>query len=193
MRTQRAARHLLGVTNDFLDMAQGDAGRLKVTRHPGSARHVMSEAASLVAPQAAARNLTVDLSETSDRVMYLGDEARVRQVLLNLMGNAVSFTPAGGSVKVVASELTDGLPGRPPASGKWCAIRVTDSGPGIPADKLAHVFEPFVQLSSDGQAARKGSGLGLTVSRQLALLMGGDLTADSNHEGAAFTLWLESA
>ena len=192
MRTQRAAKHLLGVTNDFLDMAQGDAGRLQVARFPGSARHVMSEAAALVAPQAAARNLTVDLSETTDHVMYMGDDARVRQVLLNLMGNAVSFTPAGGTVKVVASQVSEGL-SRVPASGTWCAIRVIDSGPGIPPDKLAHVFEPFVQLSSNGQATRKGTGLGLTVSRQLAQLMGGDLTADSSENGAAFTLWLESA
>ncbi|MDQ2666983.1 MAG: ATP-binding protein, partial [Gemmatimonadota bacterium] len=67
---------------------------------------------------------------------------------------------------------------------------VTDSGPGIPADKLEHVFEPFVQLSSAGQASRKGSGLGLTVSHQLALLMGGDLTVSSAGSGAVFTLWL---
>ena len=71
-----------------------------------------------------------------------------------------------------------------------CVIRVQDTGPGIPPDKLGHVFEPFVQLSSEGQQSRKGSGLGLTVSRQLALLMGGDLTAESNGHGASFTLWL---
>ena len=189
-RTQRAARHLLGVTNDFLDMAQGDAGRLSVARHEGAARHVMSEASALVAPQAAARDVTVRLAETSEHIMYTGDAHRIRQVLVNLIGNAVSFTPHGGSVNVVAEIVSEPSEGSALESGRWCTIRIEDSGPGIPQDKLGHVFEPFVQLSSDGQAARKGSGLGLTVSRQLAVLMGGDLTAASTGEGAVFTLWL---
>ena len=188
-RVQRACKHLLGVTNDFLDMAKDDAGRLQVARHEGAARHVMSEASGLVAPQAAARDVTVRLTETTDHVMYLGDVDRVRQVLVNLLGNAVSFTPRGGSVDVVAARATD-PPGSPLTGGPWCVIRVEDRGPGIPKDKLGHVFEPFVQLSSNGQSTRKGSGLGLTVSRQLALLMGGDLTAASTDTGAVFTLWL---
>lgn len=191
-RLQRASKHLLGITNDFLDMAQGDAGRLTVARLPGAARHVMSEAAALVAPQAAARDVTVNLSESTDHVMYLGDSARVRQVLTNMLGNAVSFSPKGQKVDVVASRVEEPPAGTELHGGPWCAIRVTDSGPGIPPDKLTHVFEPFVQLSSDGQSSRKGSGLGLTVSRQLAVLMGGDLTAESDGEGtgATFTLWL---
>ncbi len=189
-RIERACKHLAGITNDFLDMAQGDAGRLKVARHPGAARHVISEASALVAPQAAARDITVRLSETSERVMYVGDVDRVRQVLVNLLGNAVSFTPIGGTVDVVATRVAEVPPGSPLPAGPWCAIRVADTGPGIPSDKLGHVFEPFVQLSSAGQATRKGSGLGLTVSRQLALLMGGDLTAASTGSGAVFTLWL---
>jgi signal transduction histidine kinase len=120
----------------------------------------------------------------------LGDVDRVRQILVNLLGNAVSFTPAGGSVNVVAAAETGVPSGTSLAEGAWCAIRVEDTGPGIPRDKLGHVFEPFVQLLSEGQATRKGSGLGLTVSRQLALLMGGDLTAESTGAGAVFTLWL---
>jgi signal transduction histidine kinase len=189
-RVERACKHLAGITNDFLDMAQGDAGRLKVARHPGAARHVISEASALVAPQAAARDITVRLSETTNHVMYLGDVDRVRQILVNLLGNAVSFTPPGGTVDVVATAETGSPSGTSLADGAWCAIRVEDTGPGIPRDKLGHVFEPFVQLLSEGQATRKGSGLGLTVSRQLALLMGGDLTAESTGAGAVFTLWL---
>jgi len=189
-RARRATRQLLGLTNDFLDMAQGDAGRLRIERHAGAARHVMAEAASLVAPQAALRDVELRLAETSDRVMYLGDSDRVRQVLVNLLGNAVSFTPAGGVVEITAASSHEPPPGDRSGDGPWCAIRVADTGPGIPSEKLAHVFEPFVQLSSNGQASRKGSGLGLTVSRQLAVLMGGDLTASSTPAGATFTLWL---
>jgi signal transduction histidine kinase len=190
VRIQRACKHVVGVTNDFLDMAQGDAGRLRVASHSGAARHVMSEAAALVTPQASARQITVRLAETTEHVMYLGDVDRVRQVLVNLLGNAVSFTPPGGTVDVVAARATTPPAGSKLTEGAWCVIRVEDTGPGIPADKLGHVFEPFVQLSSDGQVARKGSGLGLTVSRQLAVLMGGDLTAESTGQGAVFALWL---
>lgn len=189
-RVQRACKHLVGVTNDFLDMAKGDAGHLTVGRREESARQVMSEAAALLAPQAGARNITVNLSETSEHIRYIGDVDRVRQVLVNIIGNAVSFTPTGGTVAVTASRSVKDAGGEAPADVSWCAIRVSDSGPGIPPDKLDHVFEPFVQLSSDGQASRKGSGLGLTVSRQLALLMDGDLTVSSTGEGAVFTLWL---
>lgn len=189
-RVQRACKHLVGVTNDFLDMAKGDAGHLSVARREEPARQVMSEAAALLAPQAGVRNVTVNLSETSENIRYVGDVDRVRQVLVNVIGNAVSFSPTGGTVEVTASRVTRDANAEAPADGSWCAIRVTDSGPGIPKDKLEHVFEPFVQLSSDGQASRKGSGLGLTVSHQLAQLMDGDLTASSTGAGASFTLWL---
>lgn len=189
-RTREASAHLMTITNDFLDMAQGDAGRLTVAKHPGTGRQVMSEAFTLVVPQAAARGVDVALAETSEKVMYLGDIDRIRQILVNLLGNAVSFSPRGGLVEVVASSVDYPPPGAAESTGPWMTIRVTDSGPGIPADKLAHVFEPFVQLSTEGQSRRKGSGLGLTVSRQLAVLMGGDLTASSTATGAVFTLWL---
>jgi signal transduction histidine kinase len=193
LRMQRACKHLMGVTNDFLLMAKGQAGHLEIARHAGTARHVISEAAALVAPQAAARAVEITLSETTDRVMYLGDSDRVRQVLVNLLGNAVSFTPSGGSIRVTAARVDDPPAGGELLGGPWCAVRVDDSGPGIPPDKLPRVFEPFVQVASGGQAGRRGTGLGLTVSRQLALLMGGDLTAEGSAGiggGAAFTLWL---
>ncbi|CAN5322368.1 ATP-binding protein [soil metagenome] len=189
-RVQRACKHLVGVTNDFLDMAKGDAGHLSVARREESARQVMSEAAALVAPQAGARNVTVNLIETAEHLRYVGDVDRVRQVLVNLIGNAVSFSPTDGVIEVTASRGAKDATHPTLSDGSWCTIRVTDTGPGIPADKLEHVFEPFVQLSTDGQASRKGSGLGLTVSRQLALLMGGELTVSSSGSGATFTLWL---
>lgn len=189
-RVQKASQHLLGVTNDFLDMAQGDAGSLKVNCRDNPARHVISEAAALVMPQATARDVNVNLSEAVDRVTYYGDVNRVRQVLVNLLGNAVSFSPVGGTVEIIAEHVAEPPEGSTMQGGPWSVIRVEDSGPGIPLEKVGHVFEPFVQLSSDGQATRKGSGLGLTVSRQLALLMGGDLTAASSGAGATFSLWL---
>jgi signal transduction histidine kinase len=193
MRIGRACRHLAGVTNDFLDMAKGEAGHLHVAQFPGAARQVISEAASLVAPQAAARTVEITLLEAAERIMYLGDVDRIRQVLVNVLGNAVSFTPAGGLIRVTAAYTEAVPPGSALSTGPWCTIRVEDSGPGIPPEKLPQVFQPFVQLSSGAQGGRKGTGLGLTVSRQLALLMGGDLTVEccaGIDGGAAFTLWL---
>jgi signal transduction histidine kinase len=193
MRVERACKHLVGVTNDFLLMAKGQAGHLQIERHVGAARHVISEAAALVAPQAAARSVEITLTEATERVMYLGDSDRVRQVLVNVLGNAVSFTPCGGSIRVTATRADDPPAGTELEGGPWCAIRVEDSGPGIPPDKLSRVFEPFVQVAAVSQGGRRGTGLGLTVSRQLALLMGGDLTAEGSAGiggGAAFTLWL---
>jgi signal transduction histidine kinase len=196
VRVERACKHLVGVTNDFLDMAKGQAGHLQIERHAGAARHAISEAAALVAPQAAARMVEITLTEATERVMYLGDSDRVRQVLVNVLGNAVSFTPSGGSIRVTATRADDPPPDSELEGGPWCAIRVEDSGPGIPPDKVSRVFEPFLQVASVSQGGRRGTGLGLTVSRQLALLMGGDLTAEASGGiggGAAFTLWLADA
>lgn len=193
MRIQRACKHLAGVTNDFLEMAKGEAGHLKVARHAGAARQVIAEAAALVAPQAAVQQAQLTLVESTERIMYMGDVDRVRQVLVNVLGNAVSFTPPGGAIHVLASRAEHAPAGSELSGGPWCTIRVEDSGPGIPPDRLARVFEPFVQVASGAQSGRKGTGLGLTVSRQLALLMGGDLIAEGSSGidgGAAFTLWL---
>lgn len=192
-RIGNAARHLTTMTNDFLEMAQNDAGRLHVARTTCDASDAMNEAASFLAPQAAARNVTVRVPETAHHLMFMGDVNRVRQVLINVLGNAVSFTPVGGRVTLAAERIAAAPSGTALASGDWIAIRVQDTGPGIPDDKLSHVFEAFVQVSTDEQATRKSTGLGLTVSRQLALLMGGDLTAASDTSGALFTLWLPAA
>ena len=193
-RVQHASKHLLGITNDFLDMAQGDAGQLKVQRQRCIARTVVGEATSLVTPQAVARDIQLHLIEADKEAAFVGDPSRVRQILVNILGNAVSFTPATGTVEIIVSREEHapalGEEWAEAATGPWCVIRIEDSGPGIPPEKLASVFEPFVQLTDQGQQARKGTGLGLTVSRQLALLMGGELTAQSNETGAVFSLWL---
>jgi signal transduction histidine kinase len=191
-RVQRASQHLRGVTNDFLVMAQGDAGRLQVSCRESEARTVMREAAALIMPQALSRDVTVRLMESADEMTYFGDENRVRQVLVNLLGNAVSFSPAGSTVSVIAEHAQEAH-GTGLSGGPWSVFRVLDAGPGIPEEKLAHVFEPFVQLPSDVQSKRKGTGLGLTVSRQLAQMMGGDLTAANAEPGAVFALWLPTS
>jgi signal transduction histidine kinase len=109
------------------------------------------------------------------------------QVLLNLVANAVKFTPTGGRVTLLA----EALPG--PAGGR-VALRVVDTGVGVAPEKLAAVFEPFVQVDSGYARQQEGTGLGLAISRELARGMGGDLTAESEvGAGSTFTLALPAA
>jgi hypothetical protein len=125
-------------------------------------------------------------------------------VLVNLLNNAVKFTPRGGSVTVSCGTTTNppegiSLPSEEVAdwdngSGEWAFVRVSDTGSGIPEDQQTIVFEPFVQGRSGLTRVSGGTGLGLTISRRLARLMGGDVTLESSPgEGATFTLWLPAA
>jgi hypothetical protein len=126
--------------------------------------------------------------------MYDGDEDRVRQVLVNLLNNAVKFTEPGGQVT-----LECGTTSRPDAEarlfgGPWVYLRVQDTGIGIPRDQLATIFDPFVQVEGGHTRSNDGSGLGLTISRRLARLMKGDLTVRSVvGKGSVFTVWLPEA
>jgi signal transduction histidine kinase len=111
------------------------------------------------------------------------DLDKLQQVLANLLSNAVKFTPAGGSVTVAWE-----------ASDQTVSIRVTDTGPGIPSNKLEAIFEPFVQLGGNLTRVAEGTGLGLAISRELARAMGGDVTVASTFgAGATFTLTLPRA
>jgi hypothetical protein len=128
-------------------------------------------------------------------LLYEGDEDRVRQILVNLLNNAVKFTPSGGSVSVecdVCRAPDEGahLSGQ----GPWVRLRVIDTGMGIPEDRLAAIFDPFVQVDQGHTRTNDGTGLGLTISRRLARLMGGDLTCRSEtNKGSTFSLWLPEA
>jgi two-component system sensor histidine kinase BaeS len=110
------------------------------------------------------------------------DAAKLKQILINLAANAVRYTPSGGSVS-----LSTRRTGR---AGEWVTVSVTDSGRGIAADKLHHIFEPFVQLGIPTLDGLGGSGLGLPISREFAAAMGGELEASSDGHGSTFTLRL---
>jgi hypothetical protein len=116
----------------------------------------------------------------------------VRQILVNLLSNAVKFTEPGGRVAVEAGTTTRPDPeARLHPGERWTFLRVVDSGTGIAPEKLEAIFAPFVQVDTGHTRAKDGSGLGLTISRRLARLMGGDLTARSRlGQGSSFTLWL---
>jgi hypothetical protein len=116
----------------------------------------------------------------------------VRQILVNLLSNAVKFTNPGGAVTLLCGSADHSDPGaRLVGDGPWTFLRVTDTGIGIPPEQLTRIFEPFVQGDSGYTRAEGGTGLGLAISRQLARLMGGDITVQSAvGQGSTFTLWL---
>jgi nitrogen-specific signal transduction histidine kinase len=195
-RIQQSQRHLLGLVNEVLDLAKVDAGALVVERAAVRAGDTIDAALALVRPQAAAKALA--LSEASGSAVdrhYLGDEPRVRQVLVNLLANAVKFTAAGGRVSVECA-LTDAPPAGAALSRgvPYVALRVADTGRGIPPAQQERIFEPFTQADEGANPSTRpagGTGLGLAISRRLARLMGGDLTVESRDgAGSSFTLWL---
>lgn len=190
-RVRLSGQHLLGLIEDVLDLAKAEAGRIEVAHERASAAQAVRAALSLIGPQAAQQGLTVR-SRCADEVgsHYLGDEDRVRQILVNLLSNAVKFTPPGGSIRIDCGASPEADVGE---GGPFVFIRVQDTGIGIAPEQLDSVFEPFVQAETGHTRTRGGTGLGLTISRRLARLMGGDLTASSEAgAGSTFTLWLPS-
>jgi signal transduction histidine kinase len=192
-RIRISAVHLLGLVNDILDLAKVEAGRLQVSSGPCSAEGTVAAAIALIQPQAAARGLELTvLPAPAPPPVFRGDDERVRQILVNLLSNAVKFTAPGGKISVeIARSKTPDPDTRLPHSRSYVSFLVNDSGAGIPEEKLLSIFDPFVQVESGHSRSREGSGLGLTISRRLARLMGGDLTVRSTvGEGSSFTLWL---
>ncbi|WP_323770817.1 ATP-binding protein [Antarctobacter sp.] len=169
---------LLGTINDVLDLSRIEAGQLGVDERPFVLRELVEAACGLYSARAREKNLylTLDIQENLPPVL-VGDEIRIRQVLHNLVANAVKFTREGG-VKVRV---------RPDLERHRLVIAVQDSGPGIDRDAQARIFEPFMQADSSITRQHGGSGLGLTISRQLCQAMGGDLMVVSRPgHGATF-------
>lgn len=194
-RVRASSEHLLGLVNEVLDLARVEANQLRVRQRPGPMSDAVLTALTLVGPQAAARGVGIAREAPCDEaVQFLADEDRVRQILVNLLSNAVKFTPPGGRVSVSygQAEAPAEMPLAPGAPAVW--VRVEDTGVGIAPDRLEAVFQPFIQLDGGLTRAAEGTGLGLTISRRLARLMGGDLVAESEPGvGSRFTLWLPAA
>ena len=193
-RLQASARHLLRLVDDVLDLAKVDAERLDVRRDTLSTGTVIGAAVNLVQPQATAKGVRlVDRGAGGPGAPFVGDEHRVRQILINLLANAVKFTPPGGQVTISCEVSREGATlatGNAPRA----AIRVTDTGPGVAEHHFEKIFEPFVQGDAALTREQGGTGLGLAISRRLARLMGGDITVTSRRgEGSTFTLWLPAA
>jgi signal transduction histidine kinase len=195
-RLRSSSQHLMGLVTEVLDLAKAEAGRMPVAREYAMTGDAVSSALALAMPTAEAKGVrVVDEGAGTRGVPYVGDEARVRQIVVNLLSNAIKFTPAGGTVTVRCDTVQQAPPdARLVGGGPWAFIRVHDTGVGIAPDQQAAVFEPFYQVDSGTTRTAGGTGLGLTISRRLARLMGGDLTVESARgAGSAFTLWLPAA
>jgi PAS domain S-box-containing protein len=196
-KIRTSSQHLLGIIDDVLDLSRVEAGRMVVGRSVLEVDVVLAEALSLVEAQAAERGveLASALSGVASGLTAWGDAERARQILLNLLTNAVKFTPPGGRITVSAGAALQPPPdARPEGEGPWVYLRVEDTGKGIPPERLEAIFEPFVQADMTLTRQHGGSGLGLAISRQLARLMGGDLTVRSTEGvGSAFFFWLAAA
>ena len=160
---ERAGRHLVAIVNDALDLARVEAGRLELSPRPVALQELLEEAVTLVGPAAGVKHIVVTLDEPAalPRALLL-DPVRVRQILLNLLGNAVKFTPERGVVTLSA------------ATGQgMLVLTVTDTGPGVPEDQRERLFHDYERMGAD-QAGMEGTGLGLAITAALAGAMGGE-------------------
>ncbi len=169
---RECGRHLLALLNDVLDFSKIDSGALEIECAPFMPREVLDTVRTMVAPQAEERGLQLRLEATpAVPVRVLGDAQRLRQVLLNLMGNAVKFTRAG--------EVAVHLDAQPVAAGWRLEGTVRDTGIGIEPDMLGRLFREFTQADSSVTRRFGGTGLGLAICRRLLEAMGGGISAES--------------
>ncbi|MDB5327860.1 MAG: sensor protein [Phycisphaerales bacterium] len=184
---RRNGHHLLGLLNDVLDVSKIEAGKLNVERVACSVGDEVRQVVGSLRPKADALGLTLAVDVSPDvPALVLTDPLRVRQIVTNLVANAIKFTKTGGVTVTVAVQARTG---RTPQ----LRIIVRDTGRGIGPNELDGIFDRFGQTGTRGRAAGSGSGLGLTISRSLARLLGGDIVAQSTPGvGSVFTVSLDA-
>lgn len=175
-----AGRHLLSLINEVLDISRIEAGNLQLSLEPVRMADALSEALDLIRPMAAERKIELSADSALEGDYFVkADRQRIKQVLLNLLMNAVKYTPVGGKVTVSCAPVgTDAM-----------SLRVTDTGAGIAPDMLARLFTPFDRLGAEGSDV-EGTGLGLAVSQRLMQAMQGSIGVGSTL-GKGSTFWIE--
>lgn len=178
----RAGKHLLGLIDEVLDIERIEAGRLVLDIGPVPVAAVTAELIDLTRPLAEARSVTIH-SSGLDQLVVSADQQQLRQILLNLLGNAVKYNYAGGQVTISGDS----------GAGGMVRISVTDTGPGIAPEQMTYLFEPFNRLGAEASGVQ-GTGLGLTIARALTEAMGGKLSVASVvGQGTTFTVELQSS
>jgi PAS domain S-box-containing protein len=179
-RIDRSQHHLLGIINDILNYSRIEAGQVLYDIGPVVARDVMEAVLPMVAPQAQAKRLRLTAASCGADIVARADGAKVEQILVNLLANAVKFTAPDGEIVVGCGLSGDRV---------WFSVR--DTGIGVPVGQHEAIFAPFVQVGRRLANPRDGTGLGLSISRELARAMHGDLTVESREGvGSTFTVTL---
>src|SRR5712692_1837769 len=169
-----SGQHLLRLINDILDLSKIEAGRMELAIENVSIEDASAEALSVLRPLAEKKSQTLSHHAEPD-LAARADPMRLKQILMNLLGNAIKFTPAGGHVELSARRMNDGV-----------RVAVQDTGPGIPPEEQQHIFEAFYRLRKSGEST-EGTGLGLTITQRLLELQGGRLAVDSQPgQGSCF-------
>ncbi len=182
-RIKRSQEHLSTLISDVLNFAKVEAGKIEFDLSDVELDAELASTGDLIETQAEAQHVSYSFSPGAAGVRVRVDRDKMVQIVLNLLTNAVKFTPPGGRVEL-ASSVDDSA----------ARIQVRDTGPGIPPDRLSSIFEPFVQLERRLETERGGVGLGLAISRDLAERMGGGVTVESVFgKGATFTVRLPIA
>ena len=182
-RIRRSQQHLLTLINDVLNFAKVDAGQTEYRITAVPVVEALRDTESMIAPQVLAKGLHYSFKGGDKSASVLADPEKLQQIVLNLLGNAVKFTESGGSITLSTATV-----------GNCIQIRVADTGPGISAEKLDRIFDPFVQAERRLNQPVQGVGLGLAISQDLAQAMGGKVTVESEvGRGSTFTLELPRA
>ncbi len=177
----KSGNALLTIINDILDFSKIDAGQLVLDPIPFDLAEAVEDVATLVSTRAKEKDLELIVRiDPAVQGTYLGDVGRIRQIVTNLVGNAVKFTDTGHVLVDVSGEKR--------GSQKRIRVKVEDTGIGIPADKLDLVFEKFAQVDASSTRRHEGTGLGLAITSRLVALMGGEMGVESR-EGAGSTFW----
>jgi signal transduction histidine kinase len=176
---QGEAGRLADLANDFLDLARLESGRARLAQAPVDLGTVVHMAVNVVLPQADARQIELSVDVPTDLPSIVGDAQRLHQVMLNLLGNAVKYCRPGDKVAVTAGSELDRL-----------SVSVADTGPGIPAEALPHIFKRFYRVPGEEERI-SGTGLGLTITQRIIEAHGGEITVTSEEgHGATFTFTL---
>ena len=182
-RIRRSQAHLLGLINDIMNFVRLETGRVAFHNKTHRVRDILETIEALTDPQIGMNGLSYQATPCDDSLTVWGDREKIEQIMLNLVSNSIKFTARGGGIAVSCFR-----------DGEDVLFRVSDTGKGIPADRLIEIFDPFVQVNPKFSRSQDGVGLGLAISRDLARGMGGDLTASSEEGvGSTFTLRLRTS
>ena len=183
-----AAKNLLGMINDLLDIAKIEAGKADVRFEKTSVSDICRTLLALMAPVADKNQITVEPAISAGLPMVVTDAAKLQQILFNLLSNAMKFTPIGGTVRLTARPYTSSSKDRRYAG---VVISVADTGPGIPQAEQSRIFEKFYQVEASLTKVVSGTGLGLAIAKELSGLICGRLVCKSTPgHGAEFTIFL---